>query len=334
MALPPGFHAPGFTLESTHGTVSLQDLRGRNVVLTFYPGDWTPVCGGQLDIYNELREVFHELNAVVLGVSVDSAASHRAWSDERGLDIPLLADFEPKGDVARRYDVFNETTGTAERAIFVIDGNGVIRWSYVSPYQENPGANGIIATLEGIEGKERTCSRFPHLTEQVSEQDHARGSGVTIVEYGDLECPDCRRAHEVLNTLDIPHRLVFRHFPLRSIHQHAQLAAESTEAARGKFWELHDRIYVNQERLGEDFLLEAAQELGLDVPKFKEDLAVHAYADRVQRDFISGCKSGVIGTPTFFIDGERYEGSVDKKELEEALSRRLDASGVRERAAA
>ena len=147
-ALKPGTAAPDFTLHSTPDqTVTLSDLRGRPVVLVFYPADWSPVCSDQLGLYNELLPEFYEFDAQIIGISVDGIWSHVAFSKDRKLHTPLLADFEPKGAVARLYGVYNEKTGEAERALFVIDSEGVIRWSYVSPVGINPGADGILKAL-------------------------------------------------------------------------------------------------------------------------------------------------------------------------------------------
>jgi peroxiredoxin len=149
--LPAGTAAPDFLLASgPDETVRLRDLRGTCVILAFYPADWSPVCGDQMALYNEVLEEFDELGAKLFGVSVDSAWCHLAYRDSRKLRFPLLADFEPKGEIARRYGVYDFANGTCERALFVIDGDGVIRWSYLSPVDVNPGADGILAALERI----------------------------------------------------------------------------------------------------------------------------------------------------------------------------------------
>ena len=153
--LAPGTPAPEFVLRSTPDqSVSLSDFRGRPVVLAFYPADWSPVCGDQMSLYNEILEEFARFDAVVIGVSVDGIWCHLAFAAERKLHFPLLADFEPKGDVARRFGVYREADGTSERALFVIDGDGIVRWSYVSPVGVNPGADGILRALENL-GKEQ-----------------------------------------------------------------------------------------------------------------------------------------------------------------------------------
>lgn len=150
-ALTPGTAAPDFTLRATPDqTVSLSELRGRPVILAFYPADWSPVCGDQLALYNEVLDEFHRFDAEILGISVDGVWCHLAFAQARKLRFTLLADFEPKGAVAKRYGVYSHQDGTTERALFVLDKDGVIRWSHVSPVGINPGADGIIRALESL----------------------------------------------------------------------------------------------------------------------------------------------------------------------------------------
>jgi peroxiredoxin len=150
-ALKAGAPAPDFSLLSTPDqTVSLSEFRGRPVVLVFYPADWSPVCSDQLALYNELLPEFAEHGAEILGISVDGVWCHIAFSKDRKYRIPLLADFEPKGAVARLYGVYDEKNGESQRALFVIDAEGMIRWSYVSPVGINPGADGILKALEKL----------------------------------------------------------------------------------------------------------------------------------------------------------------------------------------
>ena len=150
-ALPAGAPAPDFTLHATPDqAVSLADFRGRPVILAFYPADWSPVCGDQMALYNQVLPEFQRLGAQLLGISVDGAWCHQAFAEDRHLRFPLLADFEPKGEVARRYGAYRAQDGTSERALFVIDANGIVRWSYVSPVGVNPGADGILDALEAI----------------------------------------------------------------------------------------------------------------------------------------------------------------------------------------
>ncbi len=151
-ALEPGSLAPDFTLPNQAGEpVSLHALRGRPVVLVFYPADWSPVCGDQLTLYNEVLPLFEGHGAQVLAISVDGRWCHRAFSGQRNLRFPLLSDFEPKGAVARLYGVYNAENGVAQRSLFVLDAQGVIRWSHVSPNNVNPGADGILNALESMQ---------------------------------------------------------------------------------------------------------------------------------------------------------------------------------------
>jgi peroxiredoxin len=146
-----GEQAPDFTLHSTPDqTVTLSQLRGRPVVLAFYPADWSPVCGDQMALYNELRSEFGRFHAQVIGISVDGAWCHAAFAQERKLHFPLLADFEPKGAVAQAYGVYQVPEGVSQRALFVIDGDGIVRWTHVSPAGINPGADGILDALEKL----------------------------------------------------------------------------------------------------------------------------------------------------------------------------------------
>jgi peroxiredoxin len=150
-ALAAGSSAPQFTLPSRPDeSVSLSQFRGRPVVLVFYPEDWSPVCSDQLVLYQELLPEFQRYDAELLGISVDGIWSHLAFAKDRNLHFPLLADFEPKGEVARTYGVYRAADGTTERALFVIDADGIVRWSYVSPVGINPGADGILSALEEL----------------------------------------------------------------------------------------------------------------------------------------------------------------------------------------
>ena len=149
--LPAGTPAPDFALHVTPDQkLSLSELRGRPVILAFYPADWSPVCGDQMGLYNEILSEFQKHHAELIGVSVDGVWCHAAFSQARGYHFPLLADFEPKGRVARDYGVYREGDGISERALFVIDKDGKIAWSYLSPIAVNPGADGILDALEKL----------------------------------------------------------------------------------------------------------------------------------------------------------------------------------------
>ena len=149
--LTAGTPAPEFSLNVTPDQkLSLSEMRGRPVILAFYPADWSPVCGDQMALYNEILPEFQKHGAELLGISVDGVWCHGAFAKDRHLHFPLMADFEPKGAVARAYAAYREEEGTSERALFVIDKNGVITWSYLSPVAVNPGADGILRALEEL----------------------------------------------------------------------------------------------------------------------------------------------------------------------------------------
>jgi protein-disulfide isomerase len=172
------------------------------------------------------------------------------------------------------------------------------------------------------------------LTVPVSDADHIQGAldaPITLVEYGDYECPHCGRAYpivkEVQKRLGKRLRFVFRNFPLNNIHQNAEMAAEAAEAAgaQGRFWEMHDALYEHQEELAPDLLARLAVEIHLDLSSFKNDLDERRFRERVRKDFMGGVRSGVNGTPTFYINGRRFNDSWDP----ETLTVALNAAGTR-----
>jgi peroxiredoxin len=151
MILTKGEIAPEFELHtSPDEKISLSDFKGQPVILAFYPADWSPVCGDQMALYNETLRFFRKFNAALLGISVDSKWCHMAFTENRNLKFPLLSDFEPKGAVSRLYGSYNETEGESKRSLFVIDDQGIIQWSYLSPTGINPGADGILDALEKL----------------------------------------------------------------------------------------------------------------------------------------------------------------------------------------
>ena len=150
--LEPGTEAPDFALRATPDeTLSLSELRGRPVILAFYPEDWSPVCSDQLGLYQAVLPEFEKFGAQLFGISVDGVWCHQAFARDRNLHFPLLADFEPKGEVSRAYGAYRAEDGTSERALFVIDADGIVRWSYLSPVAVNPGADGILNALESLD---------------------------------------------------------------------------------------------------------------------------------------------------------------------------------------
>jgi peroxiredoxin len=150
--LPIGTMAPDFELYSTPDQkLRLSDIKNQKIILAFYPADWSPVCDDQMTLYNEMGKYFAQHNAQLIGISVDSKWSHLAFTEDRHFHFPLLSDFEPKGEVARTYEVYDPKTGECMRALYVIDEKGIIRWNYLSPVGLNPGANGILNALEEID---------------------------------------------------------------------------------------------------------------------------------------------------------------------------------------
>lgn len=334
--LAAGKPAPDFTLPAGPGKkVSLHDFRGQPVVLVFYPADWSPVCGDQVALYNEILPEFQNFNAQLLGISVDSLWCHKAFTEHKQLQFPLLADFEPKGQIARQYGAYRHNDGITERALFVIDEKGMISWSYLSPPGVNPGADGILSALDELAGHE------PHTDKMivpVNAHDHAQGPAtapVTLVEYGDYECPDCGDAYPVVKELQKrlgdKLRFVYRNFPLNHQHPHAQHAAEVAEAAgdQGKFWEMHDLLYEKQKQLEDAQLLRYADQLGLDKAKIQQTLDNHAYTARIKEEISSGTRSGVNGTPTFFINGQRHNAAYDVETLMTAINKALGTKNTR-----
>ena len=143
--------APDFTLPRTlHASFALRDVRGRPAVLVFYPGDWDPISSEQLCLYEEHRPELRRFEAALIAISVDSIWSHAVFGRELGLSFPLLSDFEPKGQVSRAYDVYREAEGRSGRALFVLDPEGIVRWSRCYPTSLNPGAHGILSALESL----------------------------------------------------------------------------------------------------------------------------------------------------------------------------------------
>ena len=162
------------------------------------------------------------------------------------------------------------------------------------------------------------------------DRDHIQGpadAAVTLVEYGDYECPYCGAAYPIVKELQARMgdrlRFVFRNFPITTSHPHAEQAAEAAEAgaAQGRFWEMHDLLYENQTQLRDQDLHAYAEQLGIDVERFDKDLAEHVHAPRVREDFMSGVRSGVNGTPSFYVNGARHDDSYDFETLLDALER-------------
>lgn len=177
---------------------------------------------------------------------------------------------------------------------------------------------------------------LPHLIQPVHARDHALGrvgAAVTLLEYGDFECPDSGAAHPHLvrlcRQLGGGMRFVYRHFPVTATHRHAERAAEAAEAAavQGQFWTMHDMLFDHQEALADDDLMAYAEELGLDLRRFEMELGSGVHAARVRGDFMTGVRSGVHGTPTFYINGVRHDGAHDIVSLQASIDQVLRTRG-------
>ncbi|HKC37879.1 MAG TPA: redoxin domain-containing protein [Chitinophagaceae bacterium] len=150
--LAAGTLAPDFELNCTPDQkLKLSELRGKKIILAFYPADWSPVCSDQMSLYNEMLKFFSRHNAQLIGISVDSKWCHLAFSENHKFHFPLLGDFEPKGAVSKLYEVYDEKEGESLRALYVLDEKGIIRWNYLSPVGINPGADGILDALEDLD---------------------------------------------------------------------------------------------------------------------------------------------------------------------------------------
>ena len=150
--LEQGTQAPDFELHSTPDQkLKLSELRGKKIILAFYPADWSPVCSDELSLYNETMKIFSRHHAQLIGISVDSKWCHLAFSESRKFHFPLLADFEPKGAVSKLYEVYDEKEGESQRALYVLDEKGNIYWNYLSPVGINPGADEILNALEELD---------------------------------------------------------------------------------------------------------------------------------------------------------------------------------------
>ena len=291
-SLPSGTAAPDFELPSgPDQTVSLSALRGRPVILAFYPADWSPVCGDQMALYNEILPEFQRFGAELLGISVDGVWCHLAFAQDRKLHFPLLADFEPKGEVARAYGVYR-APGRHERAGAVRDRRATASSAGATSRRS---ASTPARTASCARSRDRVAEKGGTLMKhrvavaaspcRSARRDHIQGPAdapVTLVEYGDYECPYCGAAYpivkEVQERLGDRLRFVFRNFPLATSHPHAEHAAEAAEAAGGAGQVLGDARPALRESGSasptSDLRGYAAQ-LGLDVDAFDSDLAEH-----------------------------------------------------------
>lgn len=318
-----GTRAPEFDLPSTAGgRLSASDLAGEAYVLVFYPGDFTPVCTSELALFEQARGEIEQAGARLIGISVDSLSSHMAFARAQNLGFPLLSDSHPKGAVSQAFRSYNDETGTSRRSLFVIDQQGEVFWSYLSPDGVNPGVDGVLRALSELAPGGSGAARK-------SRTDfHVKGSldaAVTLTEFGDYQCPYCGQAYgelrKVFSHFGDDLRFEFRNFPLTNIHPYAEMAAEAAEAAgaQGQFWQMHDGLYENQASLSPELVAELANALQLDVGRLARETNDHAYIGRIRADLSDGLRAGVNGTPSFFINGRLHQGNFDARTLIRAI---------------
>lgn len=319
-----GARAPAFDLPSSSGgRVSNADLAGQAYVLVFYPGDFTPVCTSELALFEQARGEIEAAGARLFGVSVDSLSSHMDFARAQNLGFALLADDQPKGAASTAFRSYNAEKSRSLRSLFVVDADGGIFWSYLSPDGVNPGVDGVLRALKDL-GSDETTARKPQ------GDFHTRGradAAVTLTEYGDYQCPYCADAYQELKQV-FTHfgdslRFEFRNFPLSNVHPYAEMAAEAAEAAgaQGKFWEMHDGLYENQQSLSPELVIELANSLGLDVRRIAKEVDDHAYLPRIRADISDGLHAGVNGTPSFFINGRLHQQGFDAQSLIAAIGK-------------
>lgn len=313
-----GARAPTFDLPSTSGgRISNANLAGHAYVLVFYPGDFTPVCTSELALFEQARGEIEATGARLFGVSVDSLSSHMDFSRAQNLGFALLADDQPKGAASKAFRSYNAEKSRSLRSLFVVDANGDIFWSYLSPDGINPGADGVLQALKNL-GSNGNVAGESH------GDFHTRGRAgatVTLTEYGDYQCSYCADAYwelkQVFAHFGDDLRFEFRNFPLTSVHPYAEMAAEAAEAAgaQDKFWEMHDGLYENQPSLSPELIVGLANNIGLDVRRIAKETDDHVYLPRIRADVSAGLHAGVNGTPSFFINGRLHRGAFDARSL-------------------
>ncbi len=271
--LPPGERAPDFTLSATPDQrLSLAEMRGRPVILAFYPADWSPVCGDEMSLLNEVLPAFHRFGAQLVGISTDGVWCHAAFAAERKLHFPLLADFEPKGEVARLYGVYRAAEGIAERRCSSSTPAG----SFVGPMFRRSGSipapTGSSTRSRAFRPERRRRSRvMSHAIPPLAADDHIQGpsdAAMTLVEYGDYQCPYCGEAYPSSRPCSAPWAGSFasssgtsRWWTCTSMPaRRAEFAEAAAEA--GVFWQAHDLLFENQDALDGRSLAAYGERLG------------------------------------------------------------------------
>ena len=337
--LAPGTEAPDFELPSTPDQkLSLSDFRGRPVILVFYPADWSPVCGDQMALYKELLPEFQRYDAAARRRSRSTASGATSPSrKDRNLHFPLLADFEPKGEVARAYGVYRDGDGTSERALFVIDARrrrsagATSRRSGSTPAPTASSARSR-SWRRGGDGMSTTQWEAA-LTAAGQRRSATTSRGrvdapVTLVEYGDYECPYCGAAYPIVKEVQARMgerlRFVFRNFPISTSHPHAEQRRRGGRGGRRPGAVLGDArpplrapagSWTTRPRTA------TRRSSGSTSSGSTRSWPSTSTPTRVREDFMSGVRSGVNGTPTFYINGVRHDDSYDVDTLLGALQR-------------
>lgn len=321
--LQPGVCAPDFTLPAVNSSepVSLAQLHGRPVALVFFPSEVNTDLASRLAAFAKMETRFEELDAAVIGVSDAPISSLQRLAERWKIGFPLLSDSSPPGKTSAQYGVV-APGGEILPAVFVADAEGLIRRVYeATRYPTLPNPAMVARAI-------RKLRRGPKPA-LVTPEDWQLGppdAPVTLIEYSDYQCGRCidtfRLLQEILPLFEDKVRLVHRHLPLRHSHPLAQLAAEAAEAAgaQGKFWDMHRRLFEARGALERDQLITYAQEIGLDMERFIDDLESRRFRDAVNQDFKQAVRNGIKLPPALFINGIPFEGPRTR----EALCAKID----------
>ena len=302
--------------------ISLKDaLTKGNVILLFYPEDSSPACINQMVLFSEAYPLIQNRETQMFGISTDSVASQQVFAAQQKIAFPLLSDSDPVAAVAKAYGVFSYTNQLAQQALVLIDASGNIRWSFLSPPRLIPAPPS--SSMPSKPSSRTNSNHRPHPAPQCGRPRLQRTRRQShFLQYGDYQSPDCAAARSAVKAMQTQFgdglTYVYRHFPLARVHPEAQAAAEVAEfaASQGKFWEMHDLLFDNQATLGTATYTKLATSLGLDSTALTAALAAKTFAPNVQADFEGGVRTGVNGTPCFYMGGPyvnttRYNGKID-----------------------
>ena len=294
----------------------MSQLHGRPVALIFFPSEVNPELAARLVAFAQMEARFEEQGATVIGVSDASISNLQHFAEQRKIGFPLLSDSDPPTKIAAQYGVLS-TSGEILPSVFVVDAEGLIRRVYeATQHPTLPNPSMVVRVIRKLGGAPKPAP--------ISSEDWQLGHAnapVTLIEYSDYQCEHCaetfRLLQEILTRYKDQVRLVHRHLPLRHSHPLAQLAAEAAEAAgaQGKFWEMHRRLFEAKGALERDRLIAYAQEIGLDVERFIEDLESRRFRDVVDQDFKQAVRNEIRRPPTLFINGILFEGPRTKEAI-------------------